>query len=198
MGRRGQQFVYKKIQSGKPVDYQITPESEHDKILAGLRRGHPAAYRIVENWLRGTIILPQFAVPRDDVDDVIQESLAQIIVIARNPEFNVHTSLKAFVRRIAMARAIDFARRRRITYEVSPELPGEFVDTLDQMARREDLQRIHSALSRLKAFCRDLIRWHYHEEKSYQVIADSTGRNVNTLRVHMFKCLQGLRKNLGM
>lgn len=180
------------------MNSQITPDSEHDEILAGLRQGHPAAYRIVEGWLRGTVILPQFAIGRDDVDDVIQEALAQIIVITRKPEFSVHTSLKALVRRIAMARSIDFARRRRITYEVSPELPGEHVDPLDRLARREDLQRVHTALNDLKAFCRDLIRWHYHEEQSYQTIAEHTGRNANTLRVHMFKCLQGLRKNLGV
>lgn len=174
------------------------PDPEHVEILAGLRAGHPAAFRIVEGWLRGTIVLPQFSVPRDDVDDLVQEALAQIIVIVREPDFRISISLKALVRRIAMARSVDHARRRRITCEVSPDLAGSFSDPLECLAQKEDLRRVHVALTRLKALCRDLIQWHFYEEKEYATIAAKTGRNAGTLRVHMFKCLQDLRKSLAL
>lgn len=175
-----------------------TPDSDHQHLLAGLREGHPAACRIVEGWLRRTVTLAQFRIPIDDVDDLVQESLAQVLLVTGDSEFKIHTSLKALVRRIAMARCVDWIRRRRLLVELSPDLAGKFSDPLERMAHREDLGRIHEAIGNLKALCRDLIRWHFAEELAYGEIAEMTGRNASTLRVHMFNCLASLRKSLGM
>lgn len=171
-------------------------DSDHQLLLNGLREGHPTACRIVEGWLRRAVTLPQFRIPVDDVDDLVQSSLAQIIAITNDPDFTIHTSLKAFARRIAMARSVDSIRRRRMLVELSPFLAEEHLDPLDRIAHGEELSQVHEALGNLKALCRDLIRWHFLEEKTYQAIAEETGRNANTLRVHMFNCLEALRKNL--
>jgi RNA polymerase sigma factor (sigma-70 family) len=173
-------------------------DSDHQAILAGLREGHPTACAIVEGWLTRTVRAPQFRIPEDDVDDLVQEALAQILNLIAAPDFQVHTSLKALVRRVGMARCVDWIRRRRMLVELSDQLAAEHVDPLDRIARQEDLGRIHEALSRLKDLCRDLIRWHFVEEKTYQAIAEQTGRNASTLRVHMFNCLESLRRTLGM
>lgn len=175
-----------------------TENSDHHHLLQGLRAGHPAACRIVEGWLRRTITLAQFHIPFDEVDDLVQESLAQVLQITGDPDFKVHTSLKALVRRIAMARCVDWIRRRRLLVELSPHLAGDFPDPLERMAHREDLGRIHEAIGNLKALCRDLIRRHFVDGKAYQDIALETGRNASTLRVHMFNCMATLRKSLGM
>lgn len=174
-----------------------TPDSDHESLLAGLRAGHPVACRIITDWLRWTVIRPQFRIPVDDVDDLVQESLARIITLANDPEFRVHTSLKALARQVAMARCIDWIRRRRMLVDLSPHLAAAHDDPLDRIAAEEDLGRIHEALLDLKALCRDLIRWHFLEEQTYQAIADRTGGNANTLRVHMFNCLKSLRSRLG-
>lgn len=171
-------------------------DSDHKLILQGLRDGHPTACGIVEGWLQQAVRSPRFRIPQDDVDDLVQEALTQVIQKTTDPKFEVHTSLKAFCRRIAMARCVDWIRRRRMVVELSPLLAEQFDDPLDRIARQEDLGRVHGALSRLKELCRDLIRWHFVEEKTYQTIAAETGRNANTLRVHMFNCLESLRRSL--
>lgn len=171
---------------------------DQEEILAGLRRGDAEACRIVAAWARRSVTQPRFAVPRDDVEDLVQDALAQVILIIRNPGFVVHTSLQALVRRVAMARSVDAARRRRPMVELPPELRGADGDHADHLARREELDRVREALAELTDLCRDLIRWFYLEEQAYRVIAERTGRNINTLRVHMFKCLQHLRKSLVM
>jgi RNA polymerase sigma factor (sigma-70 family) len=173
-------------------------DSDHRHILDGLRKGHPTACGIVEQWLRRTVTSPRFRIPVDDVDDLVQESLAQVLRITDEPGFQVHTSLKALCRRIAMARCVDWIRRRRMLVELSPHLAEAHSDPLERIARQEDLGRIHEALSSMKELCRDLIRWHFVEEKPYQAIAEMTGRHAGTLRVHMFHCLEALRQRLGM
>jgi RNA polymerase sigma factor (sigma-70 family) len=175
-----------------------SPDTDSELLVDGLRAGHPAACKIVETWLRRSVTMPQFRIPRDEVDDLVQESLAQILVLTGAEDFRIHTSLKALVRRIAMARSVDWIRRRRMLVDLSPTLAGKFHDPLDRIARQEELGRVHEALCHLKDLCRDLIRWHFLEEKTYRVIAEETGRNPNTLRVHMFNCLESLRANLGM
>lgn len=180
------------------MDQEHPPFSDHQHLLRGLREGHPTACRIVEGWLRRAVTLPQFRIPVDDVDDLVQESLAQMLNIAADPDFKVHTSLRALARRVAMARSVDWIRRRRMIVELSPNLAASHHDPLDRIAHQEDLGRVHEALGELKALCRDLIRWHFTEEQSYQAIAERTGRNAGTLRVHMFNCLAALRKSLGM
>nr|MEE4267833.1 sigma-70 family RNA polymerase sigma factor [Candidatus Krumholzibacteria bacterium] len=169
-------------------------DTDHEIILEGLRAGHPTACRIVEGWLRQAVRSPRFGIPVDDVDDLVQESLTQVLDRVSPPDFKVHTSLKAFCRHVAMARCVDGIRRRRMLVELSPLLAEEFADPLERIARKEDLSRVHGALSQLKTLCRDLIRWHFTEEKSYKLIAQETGRNASTLRVHMFNCLEALRR----
>jgi RNA polymerase sigma factor (sigma-70 family) len=178
------------------MDPHYSPDSDHQLLLQGLRDGHEVACRVIADWLRWTVIRPQFHIPRDEVDDLVQESLTRLLDLVADPEFRIHTSLKALVRQVAMARCVDWIRRRRMLVELSPTLVGENADPLERIARQEDLGRIHEALLGLKTLCRDLIRWHFTEEMTYPAIAEKTGRNANTLRVHMFKCLEALRTRL--
>lgn len=180
------------------ADHQYSQDSDHQVILVGLQEGHPTAIGIVENWLRRAVRAPQFRIPADEVDDLVQEGLAQILRMIAAPDFEVHTSLKALVRRVGMARSVDWIRRRKMVVELSDQLAAEHVDPLDRIARQEDLGRIHEAVSQLKDLCRQLIRMHFVQEMTYQAIAEQTGRNASTLRVHMFNCLDSLRRALGV
>jgi len=176
-----------------------TPRTDipnHKEILAGLRRGDSEACQLAATWARWSVTRPQFAIPRDDVEELVQDTLAQILVIIRDPDFVVHTSLQALVRRVAMARSVDAARRRRPTIELPPGLRSNTGDEVSRLVREEELSRVRDALAGLKDLCQDLIRRFYMEEQSYKTIAAQTGRNANTLRVHMFKCLGHLRKAL--
>ena len=171
---------------------------DRDQLLERFRTGEPDACRQFERWASEVVFSKRYGVAPADRDDLVQETLRQTWEHASRPGFRVEHSLRALVHRIAMARCVDWLRRRRVTVEMREELLREFPDPTARLEQERLLGAVHQAMQTLKPLCRDLIRWHFHEEKPCADIARDTGRNESTLRVHMFNCLRVLRSLMGM
>jgi len=166
-------------------------------LVQRFRRGEPEACRQLERWAGEVVRSPRYGVAPGDRADLVQETLRLTFEQVSAPDFRVDHSLRALVHRIAMARCVDWLRRRRVQVEVEDDLLREFPDPTARLEQAQLLDRLQAALQRIKPFCRDLIRWHFHEQRTYPEIAASTGRNPSTLRVHMFNCLKVLRSLMG-
>jgi len=141
---------------------------------------------------------PRYGVLPADRPDLVQETLRQTWEQTGQDGFTLTHSLRALVHRIAMARCVDWLRRKRTQVEVHDDLLREFPDPTARLEQEQLLRRLQQGLQTLKPLCRDLIRWHFHEQKTYPRIAQDTGRNESTLRVHMFNCIKVLRSFMGM
>jgi RNA polymerase sigma factor (sigma-70 family) len=167
-------------------------------LVRRFRHGEIDACRQVERWAGEVVRSPRYGVAPADRPDLIQETLRQVWQQVSAPDFAVDHSVRALVQRVAMARCVDWLRRRRVQVEVQEDLLREFPDPTARLEQEQLLDRLHHALQTIKPFCRDLIRWHFHERQSYPDIAERTGRNASTLRVHMFNCLKVLRSLMGL
>ena len=136
---------------------------------------------------------PRYGIAVADRADLVQETLRQAWEHIQEPGFALDHSLRALICRIAMARCVDWLRRRRVLVEVEDEMLQAFADPVVRLEQERLLDALQRALQAIKPFCRDLIRQHFHAGRSYPEIAQATGRNASTLRVHMFNCLKVLR-----
>lgn len=168
--------------------------SPGDPLLRGFLAGEPAASRQLERWTRDIVRYRAFRLTAADREDIVQDTLVGVWKAARAPQFQLRHGLKALVRRVAVARTIDRLRRRRLTEALSDELPDPAPDPVEALLRRERDARLRWALGALEERCRDLIRLHFFEQRPYADIAAELGRAESTMRVHMFHCMQTLRR----
>lgn len=158
--------------------------------------GDAEACRLVAAWARQAVRSPRLRIPPGEVEDLVQETLVRLVVAIEGDHFTFRVGFHAFVHRIALARAIDWIRCRRILTDLDPELAADHPDPVAKLERQQDLARVFGALGAMKPLCRDLVRWHFVEEQSFVAIAARTGRHAGTLRVHMLNCLRTLRSLL--
>lgn len=169
-----------------------------DDLVRRFRTGEADACRELERWAGEVVRSPRYGIAPADRADLIQETLRQAWQQMSEPDFRIDHSVRALIHRIAMARCVDWLRRRRVQVEVQEDLLREFPDPTERMEQEQLLDRLQRALQGIKPFCRDLIRQHFHERRTYPEIAAATGRNASTLRVHMFNCLKVLRSLMGL
>jgi RNA polymerase sigma factor (sigma-70 family) len=172
-------------------------QHEPSDLLRRFRRGESETCQQVERWALEVVRSRRYGVLASDHDDLVQETLRQTWEQVSDPDFELSHSLRALVHRIAMARCVDWLRRRRVQVEVQDDLLREVPDPTARLELEQQVDRLQGALGSLKPLCRDLIRWHFHERRTYGDIARDTGRNESTLRVHMFNCLKALRSLMG-
>ena len=175
-----------------------TRDGPMDDLVRRFRSGEAAACRQLERWASEVVRSPRYGIAAADRADLVQETLRLAWQQMSEPGFRVGHSVRALIHRIAMARCVDWLRRRRVQVEVREELLREFPDPIARLEQERLLERLQRALQGIKPFCRDLIRQHFHEQRSYPEIAAATGRHPSTLRVHMFNCLKLLRSLMGL
>jgi RNA polymerase sigma factor (sigma-70 family) len=174
----------------KPV-----PE-EDEQLLRRFLAGNAAACRTVERWTWEIASFGRFQLAVDEREDVVQDTLASVWQAAGRRDFALRRGVHAFVRRVAVARCVDRIRRRRPTAELDPELPAVAPGPYEETLRRDEIGRLRWALEQLDERCRDLIRLHFYEDRSYAEIAARHERAEATMRVHMFNCMKAARSLL--
>jgi RNA polymerase sigma factor (sigma-70 family) len=156
--------------------------------------GEPPAIRQVERWAWSVLAFRRFGFSREECEDVVQETLAALWRDASREGFKLRRDFRAFVRRVAAARAIDRLRRRRPLSALDESLVDPNLGPYDELLRRDERARLHWSVQQLDPKCRDLIKLHLEEDRPYAEIAAAEGRSESTLRVRMFNCLRTLRR----
>lgn len=178
------------------MDSPSLPLEADEKLLRRFAAGESAACRTVERWAREILLYQRLGLTREDREDIVQEVVSAVWTAASRPDFAVRRTLRAFVRTVTLARAIDRVRRRRRLVPAEDTLPDPGPGPAEGAERMEDSSRLYGALDTLDPRCREIIRLHYFEEWPYSRIAAQEGRSEATMRVRMFHCIRTLRARI--
>lgn len=132
----------------------------------------------------------------DSVDDVAQAVF--IKVWEKRHKFEVNTSLKAYLSRMAVNEAISFLRKHKKHdhQEITPFVGGFASDSDKPLLRKELAANIDAAIDQLPPRCALVFRLSRYEELSYKEIAQKLDISVKTVENQMGKALKLLRVSL--
>jgi RNA polymerase sigma-70 factor (ECF subfamily) len=177
-----------------------TPPTEAPEGQAELLRrflaGDTATWQTVGLWAGRVVRFKGYRIPPHEREDVVHQALISVWRSAGREGFSLHTGLRAFVRKVTLARCIDWMRRSRATAELPASLPDPRPAPDETLAQEREAERVVQALRRLDPSCQEIIRLHFFEELPYVQIAARMGRAEATMRVRMFHCMKELRRLL--
>lgn len=135
---------------------------------------------------------------RHKTEDVAQEVFAELW--SKRDQLHIHTSVPAYLRRMAVSRALNYIRdsRKHQWQELDPPETGETTPAVEPEAvlaleENELRQRIEAAISQLPDKCRIVFLLSRVEEMSYGEISDHLGISVKTVENQIGKALRLLR-----
>ncbi len=133
-------------------------------------------------------------------DEHTSEDLAQEVLMEvwrRRANINVNTSLRAYLRRAAVNRTLNYIRDRKIKWDDEDKLTM-MASNATGVARElegQDLEKtIHAAIDQLPDRCRLVFTLSRFEEMSNQQIADELEISIKTVENQMTKALRLLKE----
>ena len=131
----------------------------------------------LRRWARGR--LPQWARDVGDTEDLVQDTLVQVLGRLDNFEARGTGALGGYLRQAILNRIVDKVRRRRPA--LVPELPAELAaigpSPLEELIGRQTLDRYEAALAALKPEEREAVVGRLEFGMSYAELAVTLGKN---------------------
>jgi len=131
----------------------------------------------LRRWARGR--LPQWARDVGDTEDLVQDTLVQVLGRLDTFEARGDGALGGYLRQAILNRIVDKVRRRRPM--VVPELPTDVAGTdpspLEQLIGKHTIDRYDAALARLKPEEREAVVGRLEFGMSYAELAVAIGKN---------------------
>jgi len=139
-------------------------------------------------------IIPDENTTEDLVQDVFLEFWRKRDII------NINTSLKAYLRRAARNKALNFIRDRKIRWEDEdkhPESESTMVSATQKLEAEELQKLINKSIDELPERCRLVFTLSRYEEMTYKEIANELNISIKTVENQISKALKLLRVALG-
>lgn len=136
-------------------------------------------------------------------DENLSEDLAQDVFFElwrKRDRLNITTSVKAYLRRAAVNKALNYIRDQKIKWddnESNPQLESNLTGSHQKLETAELQIRIDAAIDALPERCRLVFTLSRFEEMTYQQIADHLGISIKTVENQISKALKTLRVSLG-
>lgn len=177
------------------------PDIPEQQWLAALRAGDERALRaIFDRHYRLLLTDIYRLIPDEDTcKDLAQEVLVELW--RKRAELDIHTSLRAYLRRAAVNRALNYIKTsKKIVLEEPEERHFEADDSARQLQikdRQENLeQALAEAIERLPEKCRLVFTLSRFENLSHRAIAEKLGISVKTIENQITKAMRLLREAL--
>ena len=135
-------------------------------------------------------------------DATIAEDLAQDVFFEfwkKREQVSITTSAKAYLKRAAINKTLNYIRDQKIRFTDEEELPALPTDSLSSQQKLENSELetlIREAIDRLPERCRLVFMLSRFEELSYQEIAEQLNISVKTVENQISKALKFLRQAL--
>jgi len=170
-------------------------DGEASLIAAYLRGEEPAIHYVTRHT---QAVVRKFPPLLEQAHDITQDVHFRLFKNLANGEFDRRSSLGYYVRRITLYVCIDEMRRAKPTESLEgrdrpPAILSKLDDTLDRLARKEDVDNVLWCLEQISRMCRDILRLRFWEEKSHGEIAELMDAPVYTSRGRLRRCLAKLR-----
>lgn len=174
--------------------------SDSDRqLVAQYLEGKRGAAHTIEKYI-SLALTPFRSRLHSHLSDISQDVHISLLGIFRNNEFRFESSLKHFVGRVAVNRAltlIDFFRVR------DAEVLGDDVEVStddenpeESLMRRERWAQIVTVVRLASRECRRLWRMVLREGLNYAEIARREGKSEETIKWRLFTCREQARKNM--
>ncbi|MEO1517201.1 MAG: RNA polymerase sigma-70 factor [Bacteroidota bacterium] len=131
------------------------------------------------------------------------EDLAQEVFFdlwRRKDRLNINSSLKAYLRRSAINKSLNYIRDQKMKFEeegAHPEMRSRQLDGQQQLEASELEQRIHRAIEGLPERCRLIFMLSRFEDMSYREIATQLDISMKTVENQISKALKILQAAVG-
>jgi RNA polymerase sigma-70 factor (ECF subfamily) len=191
---------YHKKKSPLQNKKNLTTEREME-CLSALRNGDEKALREIFNQHYPLMVSDIYRIipDEDTCKDLAQEVLVELW--KRKEAIEVHSSLRAYLRRSALNKALTYLKNQR---KIQLEGDDQFADTLDSSAfdlalqdKQEALESaLHAAIDRLPEKCRQVFALSRFENMSHKEIAETLGISVKTIENQITKAMKLLRDAL--
>ncbi|MEM6316037.1 MAG: RNA polymerase sigma-70 factor [Bacteroidota bacterium] len=135
-------------------------------------------------------------------DTQITEDLAQDVFYElwkKREKININTSLRAYLKRAALNKALNYIRDQKIDFRNAPpkeDLASKSNSVLQNLAADNLQAQIDAAIDSLPEKCRLVFVLSRYEEMTYQQIADQLNISIKTVENQISKALKNLRKAL--
>ncbi len=165
-------------------------------LAAGDQRAVSSIFDQYYDYLCGVVyrVVADYEVSRDIVQDIFVDLWRKQDVI------NIQTSLRAYLRRAAINRALNHIRKNKITFESDEQ---ELIEVRDySISGQQDMERselekcINAALEKLPPKCKVVFSLSRFEELSYQEIATTLDISIKTVENQISKALRIMRHEL--
>ncbi len=141
----------------------------------------------------------KYVTDKSKVEDIAQEIFAELWV--KKDSIQIHTSLGAYLRRMAVSRALNYIRDTRkynwddldMTNESTQESLYQDASIILQLEEAELKQKIEVAIQQLPEKCRIVFLLSRHDELSYAEISRQLNISVKTVENQIGKALKLLR-----
>lgn len=177
------------------------PDIPEQQWLAALRAGDEGALRAIFDRHYPLLLTDIYRlIPDEDTcKDLAQEVLVDLW--RKRAELDIHTSLRAYLRRAAVNRALNYIKTsKKIVLEEPEERHFEADDSARQLQikdRQENLeQALAEAIERLPEKCRLVFTLSRFENLSHRAIAEKLGISVKTIENQITKAMRLLREAL--
>lgn len=186
----------------------IPGQEEGDaSLIARALGGEASAYEGIVARYQRRIYRVAWAILKDEseADTVTQDTFVQAYL--HLGRFEGRAGLETWLTRIAINKARDLLRARRGRRWIGlgspdpdgapvPEPADERPDAERESISRELSQAIDRSMDGLSAQQRVVFRMRHYEERSLEEIATLLGLKAGTVRAHLFRAVQKLRKDL--
>ncbi len=176
------------------------PESYTDlEILALMKKDEERAMEYLFRRYYGFLCT---AIYRVLPDTNLAEDLAQDVFFEfwkKRERLNITTSVKAYLKRAAVNKTLNYIRDQKMRFADEEELPNleNNQGSSQQKLEEEELQAlIRASIDRLPERCRMVFVLSRYEEMSYQEIADQLDISIKTVENQISKALKFLRQAL--
>ena len=173
----------------------------NDQALLALLKKDPD--RGIEHIFRQYYAYVCQAVYRILPDEVLVEDICQEVFLElwrRRDRLVIQSSLRAYLRRTAVNRTLNFIRDQKVTFDQDSDelfLASNLAGTAQELEAKELEKLIDQAIDQLPARCRLVFVLSRFHEMSYKQIAKELDISVKTVENQISKALKYLRQMLG-
>ncbi|MBO9674211.1 MAG: RNA polymerase sigma-70 factor [Sphingobacteriaceae bacterium] len=173
--------------------------SEHELLLS-LKKGDHDAFTAIYNtyWEEMANTAYQRLRSREDAEEVVQEVFVSLYI--RRDHINPKTSLISYLRTALKYKVIDAFRAQQlhskylctiINNSIEPDASPD-----ERLCIKELQQNIREIIEKLPSKCQEVFLKSRFEQLSHQGIADNMGISISTVKKHLYKASQVLKKEL--
>jgi RNA polymerase sigma factor (sigma-70 family) len=164
------------------------------EIFRHFLEGNRRACRQVERWASEIVYFKGFGIPHHSHADIVQDALADTLVVAAREEIR---NPRALVRQVALRHCYRWYRRARKQRELKDKLQHGWIAPPNPPEPPDRGALIGQLIHFLPPLCRNLFFLYFWVGLSYRQIGRSLDMPKANVAYHMVKCLREAKRRLG-